>query len=215
MYYSTRLPLAVYMWVLLRKTGTIYLLLGTMIVGVIVIHNIGPMGSALFVGLSQVLLVWLPMLTALREQRSLPWFALFPWKLDRLRGEVFLSGFLFVSVQTVILSFVAARSDIPHVGLWFIGMFITGLVQAELASMGVIRMGRVPIEWSVVIGMLPWLGELVLSFWPRVFANIMVVVPISGGGWTLTLLICAVIMIFRKKHWLDLGRAVFSLMRDR
>ena len=211
MRYSLRLPLLSYAAVQLDRTRAHYLLMGAMVIGVLVIHNVSALGSALYAGMSQVLIVWLLTSAALREQHALPWLALFPWRPERMRAQVFVGGLAVVLAQVLVFTLFAIQSGSANAGELAAGLLVLGLVETELATRGALA-GRSRMEWNVLLGLLPWLGQMLISIWREPFIHLAWLQQGAAGGWTLTAAVCAVIMLARIRQWLALLRAVYKLL---
>jgi|GEM_PF-4889091 len=210
MRYSLRLPLLSYTAVQLGRTHAHYLLTGAIVIGILVMHNVSALGSTLYAGMSQVLIVWLLTSAALREQHALPWLALFPWRPERVRAQVFVGGLAVVAAQALVFTLFAIQSGSADAGELAAGLLVLGLVETELATRGAIA-GRSRLEWNVLLGLLPWFGQMLIAIWREPFFHLKWLQQGAAGGWTLTMAVCAVIMLVRHRQWLALFRAVNEL----
>ncbi|MHB1630567.1 MAG: hypothetical protein ACYCVB_19710 [Bacilli bacterium] len=213
MRYSLRLPLLSYAAVQLVRTRAHYLLAAAILIGILVIHNASALGSALYAGMSQVLIVWLLTSAPLREQHTLPWLALFPWRPQRVRAQVFVGGLAAVLAQALIFTLFAMQGGSAGAGAGELaaGLLVLGLVETELATRGTLA-GRLRMEWNVLLGLLPWFGQLLIAIWREPFIHLAWLQQGAAGGWTLTAAVCAVIMLARIRQWLALLRAVHELL---
>ncbi len=214
MLYSLRLPLLAYAAVQLDRTQAHYLLTGAVVIGVLVLHNVSALGSALYAGMSQVLIVWLLTSAALREQHALPWLALFPWRPERARAQVFVGGLAVVLAQTLVFTLIAIQDRSADAGALAAGLLVLGLVETELATRGALA-GRWRMEWNALLGLLPWFGQMLIAIWREPFIHLTWLHQGAAGGWTLTAAVCAAIMLVRIRQWLALLRAVYELLQKR
>ncbi len=212
MRYSLRLPLLSYAAVQLERTQAHYLLMGAVVIGGLVLHNVSALGSALYAGMSQVLIVWLLTSAALREQHALPWLALFPWSLERVRAQVFVGGFVVVLAQTLVFTLIAIQGRFADAGALAAGLLVLGLAETELATRGTPG-GRSRMEWNVLLGLLPWFGQMIIAIWLEPFIPLKWLHQGAAGGWTLTAAVCAAIMLVRIRQWSALLRAVYELLQ--
>lgn len=214
MRYSLRLPLLSYAAVQLGRTRAYYLLSGAIVIGFLVLHNVPALESALYAGMSQVLIVWLLTSAALREQHDLPWLALFPWRAERARAQVFVGGLAAVAAQALLFTLFAIQGGaaVAGAGVLAAGLLVLGLVETELAAREAIA-GRSSLEWNVLLGLLPWFGQVLTAVIGREpFFHLKWLQQGAAGGWTLTMAVCAVIMLVRRRQWLALFQAVSDLL---